>query len=395
MLLKYKSKSYKEINMRLFSKILAFVFVLILLFILFSKSSDDSVKDVFKDMECNDCNLIIVTVDTLRADHLGTYGYHKDTTPNIDKLAKKGILFSNAYSQSSWTKPSTATLLTGLMPKKHRADTWSSVLKSDRILLSEILKKNGYNTSAFVTNALVEENNGFNQGYDFFTYIKQNESSKEKYAYSDELNDEIEKYLKTIRDNKNNRNNIENGEMKKQFLYIHYTDPHAPYLPKEEVFSKENKIEFNLTTFNRIHEYEREMFSQEMINSYDDEIRFNDKSIGELIDILKKYDIYKNSIIIITSDHGEEFFEHQQLGHGKTLYEEQLRIPLIFHLANRKGIVFNELMNHVDVVPSVLYFLDIKNGYKFDGRNIFNKKNKLDINYLKTRNQLLKRILIP
>jgi hypothetical protein len=324
--------------------------------------------DPFKQSQgittCPDCNVILILIDTLRADHMGAYGYERNTTPNIDQLAKEGILFKNMLAQSSWTEPATASILTGLYPKNHGAKSGKDLLK-EKVLLSEILQENGYTTAAFLANSAAGEVFGFNQGYDLFI--------EDSDFPADWVNQKVVPHIRNLKNTSKN------------FIYVHYIDPHAPYNASEEHFSLENSNEFreefrksggklDLDFFDRMREIEEKIETQglipQMINLYDDEILFNDKRAGEVFDALKEKDIYDNSIIIIISDHGEEFFEHHGIDHGSTLFDEQLKVPWIMKVPGMKPRIIKKQVNQIDVMPTVLAILGI--GIKqIDGIDVF------------------------
>jgi arylsulfatase A-like enzyme len=317
--------------------------------------------------------VILIVIDTLRADHMSCYGYPRNTCPEIDALAKKGILFKNMLANTSWTRPGTASILTGLYPKNHRANTRDDNLAEEINLISEILSKNGYSSYAAVANGNCGAEVGFNQGYQTFTRCR-------KTKQIDKLNihvrsDKVNTFVFDIIDNLSSKSN--------NFLYIHYVDPHAPYIPKEKVFSKSNQIVFAHSLFKSRKIYnmsseKREPVIKEMINAYDDEVLFNDKMVGNLIQKLKEKKMYSNSIIVITSDHGEEFFEHGRLSHGLTLFEEQLRVPLIICLPNNMNREINHLANQIDIMPTILSLLNIPIPKNIDGIDLFNSRPRQD-----------------
>lgn len=318
-------------------------------------------------------NVILIVIDTLRADHLGCYGYTRDTSPEIDKIAREGIIFKNMVAQSSWTRAGTASILTGLYPKHHGANTRKDSLSEEINLLPEILGKHGYDTYAFVANANVGTNAGFNQGYrEFFTFRESiRQDPLNIHVRSGRINETLLKFIRQLEQPANN------------FIYIHYMDPHAPYTPKEKHFSKDNKITFTAEFFGSraIHsmaEDERCKALEEMIDAYDDEVLYNDKMMGHLIQTLKEKKMYANSIIIITSDHGEEFLEHEGTGHGDTLYNEQLNVPLVIRLPDGKRKTIDEVANQVDIVPTILSLLKIPLPAHIDGIGLLNNKKRPD-----------------
>jgi arylsulfatase A-like enzyme len=354
-----------------------------------------------KGLNCQNCNVILIVIDTLRADHIGAYGYEKDTSPNIDKLAEEGILFKNMIAQSSWTKQGTASILTGLYPKNHGASDRKDILDEKNVLLPEILQANGYDTYGFVTNRNAAEIFGFNQGYTKFFELL-GKDFEPPYTSADEVNKKLIPFIKNL------------DKTSKQFIYVHYMDPHAPYLPKEKKFSEKNLFDFSLDYFRNLslgifypkelniddlrnsknqkdlelvklfEENSRSINIQvtrdQMINLYDDEIWFNDKKIGELVQELKNKGMYENSIIIITSDHGEEFLEHNRFLHSRTLFDEQLFIPWIMKVPRMKNDVVEKQVNQIDILPTTLKLLGIPNHQeiqtKIDGFDVFSDEER-------------------
>jgi arylsulfatase A-like enzyme len=317
-------------------------------------------------------NVILILIDTLRADHLGCYGYHRNTSPVIDRLANEGLIFKNMLAQTSWTRPGTASILTGLYPKHHGANTRDDRLPEEVELLPEILSKHGYHTYAFVTNGNAGAAVGFNQGYkDFFTF---NEKFKVDYTNIHMRAGKVNRHLLTfIRQLENTSSN---------FIYIHYTDPHAPYIPKKKHFSKNDEIAFTMDYIrsipSRLARKDQAEVIKQMINAYDDEILRTDQMIGDVINTLKENNMYSHSIIIVTSDHGEEFFEHGNFSHGKTLYDEQLKVPLIIRLPGGIHAEINEIANQIDIAPTILSLLDIPVPPYIDGANLLNNTGRPD-----------------
>jgi arylsulfatase A-like enzyme len=171
-------------------------------------------------------NVILIVIDTLRADHLGCYGYQRNTSPVIDGLAKEGIIFKNTLAQSSWTKPGTASILSGLYPKNHGANTITDSLAEDVNLLPEILEQHGFRSYAFTSNSVVSEPVGFNQGYEKFFLLNEKVGRSTIHARSDMVNRTILPFIEKMQ------------KRSKNFIYIHYMDPHEPYIPKEKNFQK-------------------------------------------------------------------------------------------------------------------------------------------------------------
>ncbi len=332
--------------------------------------------------ECEDCNLIVVLVDTLRADHLGTYGYEKDTSPNLDRFAEESIVFKNVVAQTSWTKPAVASILTGLYPQNHKANTRYAKLSEENVLLSEVLKKEGYSTYAFSTNAFIEETNGFDQGFDQFTYFPRDEANGIPYIKADEVNSKVIPFLK----------NLKNKD--KNFIYLHYMDPHMPYNSPITKYAKDNKYIFDTQEqsfeeiVNQVKEEKsayslegdieiRKQLYKEMKNLYDDEILFFDRELNNIFTALKEEGMFDNSIILVIADHGEELGDHGGLTHGKTLFEEVTHVPWIMYLPKKIHLDMEEQVNQIDMFPTLLSLLGIKGPKNIDGKSVFKEDENI------------------
>jgi arylsulfatase A-like enzyme len=346
-------------------------------------------------------NIMYIVVDTLRADALSCYGNKAVSTPNIDGLAADGILFENTFSSSSWTIPGTATLLTSRYPSSLNMFSITSILPPETVLISEELKKRRYVTAALIGNPLVNEKLGINQGFDrfdcwangfyeHFAGVKLIDSITRKFLRWKNIKPMREDYGFFPVLNLDHRfvcfkrNNYRRGEeITKQalglikemlpysfFLYLHYFDPHDPYfehpykfLPYVEFPTKEKK--------------------DELISSYLGEVRYLDEQIGRLIDELKASGAYERTIIILAADHGEQFFEHGKLGHGKSLHDEELRIPLIIKgIGNEKGIRISKPVSTVDILPTVFDMLNINPPSDFEGKSLYNPDTKTRNDYI-------------
>jgi arylsulfatase A-like enzyme len=295
-------------------------------------------------------NVLIVLIDALRADRLGCYGYSRNTSPNIDEIARAGWRFDAAFAQSNWTKPSVAALITGLYPRQTSVspDTWSHAgaqgevlvdsLSPQHLTLAEFLGALGYETGAFGENHHLLRKLGFAQGYlthewrepmltgSAFTKF----TKKFRSGFTAEwISDHFVKWL---------------GSTKgpKFFAYLHHINVHWPYTsppPFAGMFMKTRPTEdFNSTKFmvraiEGIRGQSGRAPSAEtlraMSDAYDEGIRHVDSEIGRIMRVLKQRGLYDNTLIVITADHGEEFMEHGLLGHGKALYDESIRVPLV------------------------------------------------------------------
>ncbi len=302
-------------------------------------------------------NVILYLIDTLRADHLGAYGYGRPTSPNIDRFAADAVLFENARAQSSWTRPAVASLLTGLRPRAHGVNRRRDALSSSFDTLPELLARQGYDTAAFVTNGNAGPDFGLDQGFDHFRYLRESGETAERHQLSDSLNQWLFRWLEDRDPN--------GGPF---FLFAHATDPHAPYTPREPFrrrFAPDVDPEIGrLANVQALISGRREATAdtrEDLIDLYDGEIAFNDHHFGQLLDRLKELGLYESSLILLLSDHGEEFLEHGWWEHGVTLYGEQLDVPMILKLpANRDaGKRIAATVSQVDVLPAILDLLGL------------------------------------
>jgi len=267
-------------------------------------------------------NVIVYLVDTLRADHLGLYGYERDTSPRLDAFARDAIVFDHAYAPSSWTRPSTASLMTGLSPSRHRAIGRLDRVRPELRVLAEHFRTAGYRTLGFVTNPNVLDVWGFDQGFESYRDI----DSESLSSRADTVIDQTLRALDAL------------APEERFFLYVHTLDPHIPYQPPPP--------------------YERmfEAPEDESVALYDGEIAFGDEQFGRLLDWLRQRQKYDDTLIVFVSDHGEEFLDHAGTEHGHTLFEEVVRIPLLFKLPDgeRSAERVPSIATLMDVLPMIL-----------------------------------------
>ncbi len=313
-------------------------------------------------------NIVLVTIDTLRADHLSCYGYPRPTTPFIDSIARRGLLYSNAYSTCSWTAPSMASLFTGLYPREHgvlhgKVETRDIVnqeaLSSSLAVLPEALKQAGYRTFGVFANGHVSKELGFSRGFDHFENMWFDKSPAPNEAAF-----KLRKQLEASRP---------------FFFWIHYFDPHAPYfgrrpwivqyaadLPacREWMGIPMKQLRF------MVEEIAGDPGAQRaLVDLYDSEISYCDRQVQELFERLP---LESNSVIAITSDHGEEFFDHRGLGHGDTLFEEVVRVPLIVKRpGSEDGAVISRPVSNKDLGATLLAAAGIKTKDAMPGENLF------------------------
>ncbi|MFQ6102961.1 MAG: sulfatase-like hydrolase/transferase [Candidatus Glassbacteria bacterium] len=287
-------------------------------------------------------NVILISLDTVRADRLGCYGHRGINTPNIDFLAAQGVLFEKAIAPAPLTLPSHTTILTGLYPNNHGVrDNTTYRLSEKALTLAEILKENGYRTAATVGAFVLDSSRGLDQGFDY---------------YDDELPKPTKAFasvLSNVEDNRIREREVaertasvvtrkaiswlrENSD-EKFFLWIHYFDPHYPYTPPPPYSMKYRG------------------------RPYYGEIAFVDENIGSVMEKLRDFELIDNTLVIIVGDHGESLGEHKEYTHCIFIYDSTTRVPLIMSWPGRipAGVIVNDVVSLADVLPTILEFLEI------------------------------------
>ncbi len=278
-------------------------------------------------------NVVFVTIDTLRADHLGCYGYERPTSPFLDALAAKGTIFEDAVAAAAWTKPATGTILTGLYPSRHGALYHGSSLQlpEGHKTLAESFRDSDYVTAGFVTNPNLKKVFAFDRGFDFYFDSPVEDTVTLASIRASSFGRALMKILRhqfnwkyendVFQMNRHILTWLEANRENPFFLYLHYIDPHIPYAPPKEYRDRFARDLRGLPLFN-------ERKEKVGIDLYDAEIRYSDDGMKELVEGLEALGL-DDTIFVLTSDHGEEFFEHGVLGHGFSLYQEVVHVPLI------------------------------------------------------------------
>ncbi|MFQ5649570.1 MAG: sulfatase [bacterium] len=327
-------------------------------------------------------DIILITVETLRADHLNLYGYEKKlNTPNIERLSREGVTFTRYYTNASWTRASITSIMTSLLPQQHGATGLSVTLMDSIATLPKILAENGYHTAAFVTNLNSKSRSfGFSEVYydeiiesfknplavspfsikpflvrrllgtknqlsQDFPFVFPTEFVNDWYPDAASVNSYIEKWLKT-------------APGQPLFIHIHYLDPHEPYLSHPY-----RAVQFNLKS---------KWTRDRIVNLYDQEIEYLDSQLGRLLEILAAAGRKQNSLILFTSDHGEEFLDHGGWGHGNHLFNETLHVPLIvrFPAGRYSGQSVQASVSSIDLAPTILHLLGIEAPASFEGQSL-------------------------
>ncbi|NLH50998.1 MAG: sulfatase [Myxococcales bacterium] len=302
-------------------------------------------------------NVLLITIDSLRADHVGCYGYPQPTTPTLDAFAHANVQFRNAYASSPWTLPSHASIFTGLYADTHGVGMVSRALTANSLLLGNVLKNHGYRTGAVVCAPLLSRTYGFQYGFE--DYDTDLVAPTFKQARQVKVGPDVtERGLQWMEQNRR----------KPFFLFLHYWDVHYDYNPPPEyvrMFDPDYQGEIDgLGIHNR-----KDIVSgmdprdlRHLVALYDGEIRYTDDAIGKLFAGLSELGLEQNTLVIVTSDHGEEFLDHGGIAHTRTCYEELIRVPLLIRVpwlpAGPR--VVDGLTSLVDLFPTVLDLLGIK-----------------------------------
>ncbi|MGB6864711.1 MAG: sulfatase [Candidatus Aminicenantaceae bacterium] len=289
-------------------------------------------------------NIVLISIDTLRRDHLSTYGYEKKTSPFLDSLASESAVFNNAIAQAPYTVTSHITMMTSLWPSAHQILTHDHQdrLSTKWLTLPQILKARGYQTAGFTGGGQVSAVYGFDRGMDVYDF----EGGRSEVIFP-KANEWI---IKT--------------QGNPFFLFLHTYDVHMPYEPPppfDNIFDPEYKGTINRWNEGCIEIIDPELFSR-ILDLYDGEIRYVDAQIQRVVQFLREKGLYKNTVLIVTSDHGEEFMEHGSMAcHAHTLYNELLLIPLIIKFPNGQwaGRIIPDPVALNDLMPTVLDYMDI------------------------------------
>jgi arylsulfatase A-like enzyme len=275
-----------------------------------------------------DLNVLLITLDTTRADRIGCYGYEQAETPNLDRLAAEGVKFMNAYSQVPLTLPSHCSILTGTYPLFHRVhNNGFYYLSPDFTTLAEVLKAEGFNTSAFVASFTVDSRFGVDQGFDVFNDdflqrgVSKNFTSERK---AEEVVADFGSWL-------------DEGYDGKFFSWIHFYDPHVPYNPPSPF---------------------KETYAE---RPYDGEIAYMDHWVGKVMEKLEEHNLLQNTLIIAAGDHGEALGEKNEVDHGLFIYDVTMRVPFIIyapiHLPH--GLALDAKVRLIDIMPTICDMLDL------------------------------------
>jgi arylsulfatase A-like enzyme len=353
-------------------------------------------------------NILLITIDSLRRANLSCYGYDIETTPNLSRIARDGLIFDNAISPGNWTGASIASILTGLYPTSHGFTNSRYYLDGDVPSIVTILKSVGYDTCCFSNNIYIAPETGLTQGFDSY-YYKGREGGRhtagvgDKGGFLDGLKDSVSIRTKTILkdliDSFNRQRALQRDDGAHQtevafmkrlvtrqrtspfFAFIHYQEPHSVYFPplpfRRRFFDGSWWESLEYLDFDHVTYFSGKMnFIQSRIDRYqqmyDGEIAYLDWRLGRIFDALREAKMLDETVVIITADHGECFGENGYLWHAFCLYDPLIRVPLIVRYPQwfSQGQHFKELAQTNDLLPTVLDGLGIKWDYRYENQGI-------------------------
>jgi arylsulfatase A-like enzyme/cytochrome c-type biogenesis protein CcmH/NrfG len=270
-------------------------------------------------------DVFLITIDTLRADHVHCYGYERIATPALDGLANDGIRFSHTFTASPITNTSHASILTGLLPSSHGVTDFGVPLSSDYVTIAELLKEKGYHTAAFIGAVILDSKTlapGFDRGFDFYDNFPEHPTTKSKWGHLERRGMDVARHAESW---------LREHPAGPHFLWLHFYDPHDPYEPPEP---------YSQTYKDRL---------------YDGEIAYADSALENFLIYLKQTGRYQDSIIVVVADHGEGLGEHQENTHGIFLYDSTTHVPLIIKLPRelRAGMIVDVQISTVDILPTI------------------------------------------
>ena len=301
-------------------------------------------------------NIVLIIIDTLRSDHLGCYGYRRSTSPAMDAVAAEGVRFDQAIAGASWTTPAVMSMFTSLPPSLHQTVTSSTMLPEGMTTLAAELKKGGYQTAAIIVNPCTSRKYGFNRGFDLYddNSIQLAAGLGDLDLNNNSVSDKVTQYaIKWLKSGRQPNRPF--------FLHVFYFDPHYDYMPPSpydgmftdpDYYGGQDGSKITTLVGKPLTRADKE----QIIGLYDGEIRFTDDQIKVLLDTLQSMNLLNDTLLVITGDHGEEFWEHDGVAHGHTLYDELLRVPLIIHWPKeiKPKQVISKQVSLIDLMPTVL-----------------------------------------
>ncbi len=311
-------------------------------------------------------NAIVVLVDTLRATKLHAYNPRSRVqAPAFDRFAQEAAVFEHAQAPENWTKPSVASILTSLTPMTHNTKEQSSSLPQSALMLSEVFQQAGFATGSFIANGYVSDRFGFNQGWDHYTnYIREERNTQAENVFGEAIRW------------------IEQHRSERFFAYVHTIDPHVPYDPPEDILRTYDPDEYTGPISPRRTGFQLEDIKsgrltltdrdrQRLEALYDGEITYHDRHFARFVERLQELGLYEDLVLVITSDHGEEFNDHGSYGHGHSVFQELLHVPLMVRWPDVIGARrLTPTVSTLDIAPTVLEATGIAIPDPFEGQSL-------------------------
>jgi len=326
--------------------------------------------------------VLLIGIETLRADHVGCMGYSKNTTPTLNTVAKEGVVFSKAMATASWTMPAVMSVLTSLYPEVHGTSNYDRKLPEDVVTLTKVLRENGYKTVAFVSNPTLDGRHGFCQGFelydDFSVWLDFVGLGKHVLGHDTAPNPDVHQTLTSDPLTRAALGWLERHYQEPFFMFVFYFDPHYDYIPPPPFDTMfDPNYDGSVDGRGIVEEPRRsnrppQRDLDHIVALYDGEIRYTDTYISKLLDAFAKFGILDQTFVVIFGDHGDEFYEHGRTGHAHSLYNELIHIPLILRWPSRipEGKHIGALTSQVDIMPTVLDYLGIKHQRPMQGTSL-------------------------
>jgi arylsulfatase A-like enzyme len=334
-------------------------------------------------------NVLLITIDACRTDKLSLYRFFKPTSPHIEAFAGRSFVFDRAFSVANWTRPATASLFTSVYPGTHQTNALAMRVPEALLCLPERFKNAGYCTAVFSANGNVSPDFGFDQGVDYFYetvkksmvnyavlyrsltrhfpwILNKRALQKTEHIISGDITEEeavFDAFKKWLLRTKDDR----------FFAYIHFNTPHSHYIPPPafDVFAEDPDVKVEGKEPRRGTRLSMKKLRR-LIALYCGEIHYADFMVGKVLKTLERLALTDKTIVVITSDHGEEFYDHRGWGHGRTMYNELLHIPLIFHIPNfpYPAARISSLVSNIDIGPTLLSLAGLPGDDFMDGKDL-------------------------
>ena len=308
----------------------------------------------------DELNVLLITIDTLRVDHISSYDYDRETSPSLDRIAREGVLFRNAIVQRGGTWPSLTSILTSMHPRTHGVRNNGELLAASIPTIAERLQGRGFATAAMITNMGSAPHRGF--------------ATKGVFTKSKDEDHDVQATQAA-------RRWLEKPRAERFFLWVHLIGPHDPYVPRRDFFrgfdtGYTGRLDGRRPTLDRIFRKRRELTQAELahiVSLYDAEIAQVDARIGEIVESVDRLGLASSTLVIVTSDHGEELYDHNHyFFHSSSIYDSLLRVPLIMRLPGTlpEGAVVDAVVQSIDIAPTIFDLLGLPPADGFEGTSL-------------------------